>query len=81
VLPKENENDIEEIPALVRADLEFIPATHVDEVLFEALDCEGPARFKEIIEGAQQRDEKLFTDPKREDEDGNGKEKSNVVTH
>lgn len=81
VLPKENENDIEEIPALVRADLEFIPATHVDEVLFEALDCEGPARFKEIIEGAQLRDEKLFTDPKRDDEDGNGKEKSSVVTH
>lgn len=81
VLPKENENDIEEIPALVRADLEFIPATHVDEVLFEALDCEGPARFREILEGAQLRDDKLFTDPKRDDEDGNGKEKSSVVTH
>lgn len=81
LLPKENENDIEEIPALVRADLEFIPVSHVDEVLFEALDCEGHARFNEILEYAHSRDEKFFTEPKRDEEEGNGKDKATVVTH
>ena len=38
-IPKENENDIEEIPASVRNELEFIPITQVDQVLSEGIKC------------------------------------------
>jgi len=61
-LPKENENDIEEIPATVRGELEFIPVSHVDEVLFESLLTHGPAAFEKIIDNAMVRDEILFKD-------------------
>lgn len=37
ILPKENERDIDEIPANVRRQLEFVPVTHMDEVLECAL--------------------------------------------
>ncbi len=37
ILPKENERDIEEIPSNVRRQLEFVPVSHMDEVLACAL--------------------------------------------
>lgn len=37
ILPKENERDIEEIPADVREKLEFVPVEHMDRVLETAL--------------------------------------------
>ena len=37
LLPKENEHDLRDIPESVRADLEFIPVSHMDEVLQHAL--------------------------------------------
>jgi ATP-dependent Lon protease len=37
ILPKENERDIDEIPANVRRSLEFITVSHMDEVLEHAL--------------------------------------------
>ncbi len=37
ILPKDNEKDIDDIPESVRHDLEFVPVTHVDEVLKHAL--------------------------------------------
>ncbi|MGG1599590.1 MULTISPECIES: endopeptidase La [Paenibacillus] len=37
ILPKDNEKDIEEIPESVRSDLNFIPVSHMDEVLEHAL--------------------------------------------
>ena len=37
VLPKENERDIEEIPAIVREKLNFVPVSNMDEVLKIAL--------------------------------------------
>lgn len=37
ILPKENEKDIEDIPESVREDMEFIPVSHIDEVLSIAL--------------------------------------------
>jgi len=38
VLPAQNENDVEEIPADVRKELEIIPATRVSDVLVAALE-------------------------------------------
>jgi len=37
LFPKENERDMEEIPESVREALEFVPVTHMDEVLGHAL--------------------------------------------
>lgn len=37
IIPKENEKDLEDIPESVRNDLTFIPVSHLDEVLKEAL--------------------------------------------
>jgi ATP-dependent Lon protease len=87
LLPKENENDIEEIPPAVRAELELVPVSHVDEVLFEALVCDTAKEFDRMLDRKAQRDEALFSDIKRgEDEEGgaNGKDKpanSGLVTH
>lgn len=38
ILPKRNEKDLEELPANVRADLDFITAVNLDEVLNTAFD-------------------------------------------
>jgi ATP-dependent Lon protease len=38
ILPKENEADLEDLPAEARKDLQFVLADHVDEVLGTALD-------------------------------------------
>lgn len=37
LLPKENEKDLEDIPAVVRKAIKFIPVSHMDEVLKHAL--------------------------------------------
>ena len=68
MLPKENENDIEEIPAAVRQDLELIPVSHVDEVLFEALMCRKPGSFDAILDAKLVRDELLYGDDKKKDD-------------
>lgn len=86
VVPKENENDIEDIPATVRQDLELIPATHVDEVLYEALVCDGAESFEEILNQKVARDEILFMDLKKQSDDDESGNKSKVqstgvVTH
>lgn len=85
VIPKENENDIEEIPPSVREGLEFIPVTHVDEVLYEALLTTGVQEFERILDRKSQRDEILFSpEPKKaSDEEGKeeGSKESVVVTH
>lgn len=38
ILPKRNEKDLEELPANVRADLDFVAAQNLDEVLSSAFD-------------------------------------------
>lgn len=43
ILPKRNEKDLEEIPAHIRAELDFIPASTLDEVLNAAFDGGFPA--------------------------------------
>ncbi|RMG43032.1 MAG: endopeptidase La [Candidatus Dadabacteria bacterium] len=84
IFPKENENDIEEIPATVRKDLELIPATHVDEVLFEALVCGSAEEFRQLIDRKNMRDEMLFSDMKVDSSSGDSSEKEDqvgIVTH
>jgi ATP-dependent Lon protease len=88
LIPKDNENDIEEIPYTVRKDLEFVPVSHVDEVLYEALICNSPKDFERILDAKAVRDEKLFGESSKSDsdEEGNGEEKekaptTGVVTH
>jgi ATP-dependent Lon protease len=86
LLPKENENDIEDIPATVRNELELIPVSHVDEVLFEALRCRSPQDFATLIANNKVRHELLFADEKKKDERGEGEareEKANatIVAH
>jgi ATP-dependent Lon protease len=44
VLPRENEPDLEELPAETRKELEFVLTDHVDEVLAVALDGAMPSR-------------------------------------
>lgn len=89
LLPKENETDIEEIPAVVRNDLELIPVAHIDEVLIEALICRSHKAFAKMLAYKKQRDEILFSEEtKKKDENGadnsDGADKSaqtTIVTH
>jgi ATP-dependent Lon protease len=82
-IPKENENDVEEIPATVRNELEFIPVSHVDQVLFEALICSEAKELDRLLEKKAIRDELLFSEGKKDSDEEDGKEKqpSQVVTH
>lgn len=86
LLPKDNENDIEEIPTTVRRDLELVPVAHIDEVLYETLVCAGAKNFEQILDNKIMRDELLYTEQKEgKEEEGEGaKEKSEpsgIVTH
>jgi predicted ATP-dependent protease len=84
LFPKENENDIEEIPATVRKDLELIPVSHVDEVLYEALVSTSAKDFDKLLDRKSARDETLFHEPKaggEEGEEGSGKEKAPSTGH
>ena len=60
LLPKENENDVEEVPATIRRDLEMIPVAHVDEVIFEALKTDGAKDFEELLDKKDFRDHNYF---------------------
>jgi ATP-dependent Lon protease len=37
ILPKENEKDLDDIPEIVKKDLQFVLVSHLDEVLEHAL--------------------------------------------
>jgi ATP-dependent Lon protease len=83
-LPKENEKDIEEIPALIRDEMELIPVAHVDEVLSQALICSSAKEFEKLLDRKQLRDEQLYgSEEKSAEELAEEKEKSgsSVVTH
>jgi ATP-dependent Lon protease len=86
MLPKENENDIEDIPVAVRNDLELIPVAHVDEVLYEALRTEDSKTFEKILDRKVARDQLLFDDePQKHEGSGQAMDKdksgATVVTH
>jgi ATP-dependent Lon protease len=87
MLPKDNENEIEEIPATVRNELELIPVAHVDEVLYEALMCRSPQDYQEYLTYKSVKDELLFSEDKKKEGSGRGEQgdekgnSANVVTH
>ncbi len=86
LLPKDNENDIEEIPATVRNELELIPVSHVDEVLYEALRCRSVQDFMVMLTNKKVRDELLYADEKKKEERGDGeareeKPSASIVAH
>ncbi|RME61934.1 MAG: endopeptidase La [Candidatus Dadabacteria bacterium] len=70
LFPKENEKDIEEIPAIVRKDLELVSVSHVDEVLREALIECNPEEIDRLIRYKSARDEMLFGAEVREEKRG-----------
>ncbi|MFH1811824.1 MAG: endopeptidase La [Pseudomonadota bacterium] len=53
IIPKENEKDLEELPAIVREGMRFMPVEHMDEVLRHALALEDPDRFFEQLNQAE----------------------------
>ena len=60
LIPKDNEKDIEEIPASVRGGLEIVTVAHADEVLREALTVADAEDYTQITEERKQRNELLF---------------------
>lgn len=83
MFPKENENDLDEIPAIVRRDLELIPVAHVDEVIFEGLVCSGPRDLEKLLDAKQVSDERFFSEPEKENSKGSEEKDRNetVVAH
>jgi ATP-dependent Lon protease len=86
LIPKENEKDIEEIPASVRKGLEIIALADADEVLREALMIDSREQYSAGVTEKRLRDEDLFGGKKMDVEviDGQTKTDSNesgVVTH
>lgn len=86
LFPKDNENDIEEIPATVRNELELIPVSHVDEVLYEALRCRSPQDFAMYLDNKKVRDELLYAEEKKKElrgeaESGTDKPSPGMVAH
>jgi ATP-dependent Lon protease len=74
IIPKDNENDIEDVPATVRVDLEFIPVSNVDQVVVETLKCKDLADFKEQLLNSAARFELLYS----EDDDKQKKPQASV---
>lgn len=77
MIPWENQNDIEEIPANVRSGLEIIPVKHGDEVLREALVVRSKYEFDEFFEERYLNDRHLFT----EEEEPLEKSVETLTTH
>ncbi|MDR2338429.1 MAG: endopeptidase La [Deltaproteobacteria bacterium] len=73
LIPKENEKDIEEIPASVREGIEIISCSHVDQVLREALVVEGTENYKRLLTERKIRYDNLFgKDDENKKNDNNG---------
>lgn len=67
LFPKENEKDIEEIPATVRKELELVPISHADEALFEALCIDSKESFEKLQQERMVRDKFLYEDDEDSD--------------
>jgi ATP-dependent Lon protease len=82
LVPKDNENDIEEIPATIRKELELVPVSHVDEVIFEGLILSSPGEFAAQIDRKQQRDELFFNEFGENNEENNSKTgRETIIAH
>ena len=58
LLPKENMKDTEEIPAVVRKELKFVPLEYAKEVLDEALDPASKAKTKKTTKAKSTKSKK-----------------------
>jgi ATP-dependent Lon protease len=54
IIPKENEKDLVEIPAIVLGDLQVVPVAHMDEVLLHAIAFEKDDALQMRLEAAKQ---------------------------
>jgi ATP-dependent Lon protease len=83
LLPKDNENDIEEIPATIRKDMELIPVAHFDEVIFEGLVSASPQDFEVLLDRKAQRDELFFSESEKANAKNaeNAKAAESIVAH
>ena len=50
LIPKPNEQDLQEIPSRILKALEIVPVEHMDQVLTEALALDNPEAFLEQLE-------------------------------
>ena len=81
LIPKDNERDIEEIPASVRKGLEIIPVSHVDEVLREALRVTDKDQFNSLLQERALKNEDLYgKNPDAPQENSSVFPQSGVVT-
>jgi len=83
MIPKDNEKDIEEIPASVREGVEIIPVAHVDEVLREALMIADHESYTSLLEARNARYKDLFGDKmmKVEGDLGEDAQPQDLVAH
>jgi len=51
IVPRENEKDLKDLPAVIRKNLTIIPVEHMDEVLQHALAVDNPEHFLEEGDG------------------------------
>ena len=93
IIPKDNEKDIEEIPASVRKGIEIVTADHVDQVLREALIIQNKDQYVDLLKERDLRSEDLYggEDPNAKDKNKSGgtvvidqtdeKDQSGVIAH
>ncbi|MCL4120278.1 UNVERIFIED_CONTAM: hypothetical protein GTU68_002608 [Idotea baltica] len=85
LLPKDNENDIEDIPKTVRKDLQFVPVSHVDQVIYEGLVCQGPKDFENLVDVRETINERFFAEEDKEKSSDDSKDVNNksseIVAH
>ena len=77
LIPSENEKDLEEVPEIVRENMEIIPVGTIDEVLFHALTKPlEPIEWSDLEEEEEPASSALASDP-----DGSSDESTKPITH
>jgi ATP-dependent Lon protease len=61
LIPKENEKDLKDLPAIIRKNLKIVPVEHMDEVLKHALAVPDPDHFLEAGDGIHEIEDIYIT--------------------
>ena len=61
LVPKENEKDLKDLPAVIKKNIKIIPVEHMDEVLRLALAVENPEHFLEDADGIHEIEDIYIT--------------------
>ena len=77
IIPKDNEKDIEEIPASVRKGIEIITAAEADEVIREALVVDDHKEYTDLLLEKETRFKELYQDPPKPE----GEKAKGVTAH